>query len=289
MDLYEGLWGEHVHHGFWDPGERPEPGRRRPPRGLRSHRRELAAFAGFPAGASVLDAGCGIGGPALHLVRELGCRVEGITLSSQQAARAGQRARTAGLADRTGFRQLDAVRTDYPDGSFDVVWALESLEHMPDRAAFFTEALPGPAPGRHVGREHLVRARRRPRPREDLELSRLIYQRQAIPSLQSRPEYERLCRVAGFVDVRTADWTDNVRPHVGHRFHRSRPAQPRPVLRPESGPGQGRRRAPLLLRHPADEARPMTPASWATAPSAEPSPCPEPASGEPFPVPLAAR
>jgi tocopherol O-methyltransferase len=23
MELYEGLWNEHIHHGFWDPDESP--------------------------------------------------------------------------------------------------------------------------------------------------------------------------------------------------------------------------------------------------------------------------
>ena len=35
LDLYEELWGEHVHHGFWDEGERPggssDPDRRKQP------------------------------------------------------------------------------------------------------------------------------------------------------------------------------------------------------------------------------------------------------------------
>src|SRR5687767_13523278 len=104
MELYEGLWGEHVHHGYWDVGA----GGERVDRHTASDRtvRELVAFAGFPAGASVLDAGCGIGGPAMALAREYGCRVEGITLSSEQADRARQRAHDAGLSDRVTFRQL---------------------------------------------------------------------------------------------------------------------------------------------------------------------------------------
>jgi tocopherol O-methyltransferase len=144
------------------------------------------------------------------LARELDCRVEGVTLSSAQAVRAGQRAEAAGLADRTVFRQMDALHTDYADGSFDVVWALESLEHMPDRSEFFAEAW------------------RVLRPRGTLAVStwyindgeltadaeallNQIYERQAIPSLQSLATYERLCRAAGFVDVVARDWTRYVR------------------------------------------------------------------------------
>jgi tocopherol O-methyltransferase len=207
VELYEGLWNEHIHHGFWDPDDSSTADRH-----AASDRtvRELAALAGFPAGSYVLDAGCGIGGPALILARELDCRVEGVTLSSQQAQRAAQRAAAAGLADRTVFRQMDALHTDYADGSFDVVWALESLEHMPDRSEFFAEALRVLRPGGTLAVSTWFI--------DDGELGadgqallNEIYERQAIPSLQSLATYERLCRAAGFIDVVARDWTRYVR------------------------------------------------------------------------------
>ncbi len=209
IDLYEGLWGEHVHHGYWEPGQSPADG---PDRHAASERTvtELAAFAAVPAGSRVLDAGCGIGGPALFLARHLDCRVEGITLSSQQVERATERARAAGLADRLAFQQLDAVRTGFPDASFDVVWALESLEHIPDRAAFLAEALRVLRPGGVLAvstwcvRDGELDA-------EAAGLLAEIYERQAIPSLPPMADYGRWCRQAGFADVRVADWTPYVR------------------------------------------------------------------------------
>lgn len=210
IDLYEGLWGEHVHHGYWDPGQSPVADG--PDRHAASERtvRELAEFAAVPAGSQVLDAGCGIGGPALYLARRLGCRVEGITLSSQQVVRATERAREAGLADQLSFRQLDAVRTDYPDASFDVVWALESLEHIPDRAAFLAEALRVLRPGGVLAvSTWCVRDGELDPAAADLLAE--IYERQAIPSLPPFGSYDRWCRQAGFTDVRVADWTPYVR------------------------------------------------------------------------------
>jgi tocopherol O-methyltransferase len=208
MELYEGLWGEHVHHGYWDADPDAAPVDRH----AASDRtvRELAGFAGFPAGSSVLDAGCGIGGPAMYLAREYGCRVEGITLSAEQVGRARERAHGAGLSDLVSFRQLDAVHTDYPDGSFDVVWALESLEHIPDRGAFFAEAYRVLRPGGSVAVSTWC-LRDGPVVSDDDALLRQIYQRQAIPSLQPAGDYEAACRAAGFGDVVVGDWTDNVR------------------------------------------------------------------------------
>jgi tocopherol O-methyltransferase len=209
IDLYEDLWGEHIHHGFWDPGE--IPGERGADRQAATDRlvRELVVFAGVPGGSAVLDVGCGVGGPALYLAGELDCAVDGVTLSAAQADRARQKARVAGLADRTRFHQVDALHTGYPDGCFDVVWALESLMHIPDRAAFFAEALRLLRPGGVLAvatwavRDGTLRA-------DERELVAQILRHQVMPSFSSLPEHERLARAAGFTGVAAVDWTEAV-------------------------------------------------------------------------------
>ena len=206
LDLYEELWGEHVHHGYWDEGERPDAD------GADRHSatdrlvHELVGYAGVPAGARVLDVGCGIGGPALYLAGALGCTVVGVTLSAQQAARAAEKAAAAGLAERTEFHQMDALSTGFPDASFDVLWAVESLMHIADREAFFAEAMRLLRPG---GRLAIATWSQRDGElaEDERELVDQILKHQVMPSFSSLEEHERMARAAGFTEVASVDWS----------------------------------------------------------------------------------
>src|SRR4051794_17865939 len=55
----------------------------------------------------VLDVGCGSGGPAVFLAREVGCRLTGVDVN-EAGLRAGDKlAREAGLQDRVRFLHAD--------------------------------------------------------------------------------------------------------------------------------------------------------------------------------------
>jgi cyclopropane-fatty-acyl-phospholipid synthase len=87
-------------------------------------------------GLEVLDIGCGWGGLALHLARDWGARVTGITLSEEQLAEARQRARDAGLEDRVRFEMMDYREWTRP---VDRIVSVGMFEHvgLTNYAAFF--------------------------------------------------------------------------------------------------------------------------------------------------------
>jgi tocopherol O-methyltransferase len=209
LDLYEELWGEHVHHGFWDPGEAPGSGGADRKKATDRLVTELVDYARLPHGARILDVGCGIGGPALHLAGALGAHIEGVTLSASQAARATEKAAEAGLSGRTRFQQLDGLSTGFPDGSFDAVWAVESLMHIPDRPAFFAEMFRLLRPGGTLAiatwsqRDGELSA-------EDEKVVKLVLKHQVMPSFSSLEDHVRMARTAGFSEVAFADWSSQV-------------------------------------------------------------------------------
>jgi cyclopropane-fatty-acyl-phospholipid synthase len=79
----------------------------------------------LPAGAEVLEIGCGWGTLAATLARQAGARVTGLTLSTEQLAFARERAAAWGVADRVDLRLQD-----YRDvsGQFDRIVSIEMIE-----------------------------------------------------------------------------------------------------------------------------------------------------------------
>ena len=115
------------------------------------------------AGLKVLDVGCGVGGTTRYIARALGpdSTVTGITLSPNQVKRAEELAVEQDTPNAE-FRVCDALKMDYPDNTFDVVWACESGEHMPDKGAYISEMTRVLKPGgkvRERGRFFAVRTR----------------------------------------------------------------------------------------------------------------------------------
>ncbi len=78
-------------------------------------------------GESVIEAGCGWGGFALHMARKYGCRVRAYNISKEQIAYARQWCRREGLEDRVEF-VLDDWRNI--SGSCDVFVSVGMLEHV---------------------------------------------------------------------------------------------------------------------------------------------------------------
>jgi tocopherol O-methyltransferase len=214
-DLWEGIWGEHMHHGYYGEDGNYKLDRRQAQIDLIE---ELLTWAGDfskDRPQNILDVGCGIGGSSLYLAEKFGARVTGITLSPVQAARAKERARAAGLEARADFQVANALEMPFADNSFDLLWSLESGEHMPDKVKFLQECHRVLKPGGKlifVTWCHRPTTATTPLTADEQKHLQDIYRVYCLPYVISLPEYTEIVTQCGFKDLRVDDWSTAVEP-----------------------------------------------------------------------------
>jgi ubiquinone/menaquinone biosynthesis C-methylase UbiE len=91
--------------------------------------RELANLAALTPADSVLDVCSYLGGPAVQLASEYGCRVTGVDISERAVTAARRIAALSGLGERLEFQVGNATQLPFPDATFTVVWNQGSLSH----------------------------------------------------------------------------------------------------------------------------------------------------------------
>ncbi len=193
--FYARFWGEHIHHGFWQNGESPSEAQQKLVE-------ELARRAGITRAARVLDVGCGMGGSASWLARELGCSVLGITLSPVQVALATKHARAQGLDRLVQFQVHDANQLELPGESFDAVWSVECLEHLSDKPRFLSACFRALKPG---GRLAATTWLGHAESNKQQALIDRICRGMLCPSLGSLQDYLSWMRDSGFAEVAGED------------------------------------------------------------------------------------
>jgi ubiquinone/menaquinone biosynthesis C-methylase UbiE len=88
---------------------------------------------------TVLDVGCGIGGPGRFLFERFGCAVTGVDLLQARIDVATELTRRTGLDTRLTYRVADVTSLPFDDGSFDQAWMLDVGIHVRDKATMFAE------------------------------------------------------------------------------------------------------------------------------------------------------
>ncbi|MFN3727118.1 MAG: class I SAM-dependent methyltransferase [Allosphingosinicella sp.] len=196
--VYREIWGEHVHHGLW------RSGRESVAEATDALSDLVAGRLCVKAGDHLADIGCGYGATAARFAGRLGVSVTGFTLSEEQARIA--RARPGPLT----FHVRDWLANGMADASFDHVYAIESTEHMADKAGLFHEVARTLKPGgRFVVCAWLSEdSPSRWRVRHLLEP---ICREGRLPGMGTRGEYEDLAADAGLRTLSYEDLSRQVR------------------------------------------------------------------------------
>ena len=211
---WESVWGEHMHHGLYDvvDGSRLK--------GAQAQIRTMQELfrlgdVKLPANRA-LDVGCGIGGGSRFLAQRV-VNVTALTLSEAQARRADALNAAVGLSDRIKTHVADVLRYDQLEAeSFDLVWSLESAEHISPKSllasTLWRVLRPG---GTLLMAAWCVRESDKPFSVAEKYAIRQIMEEYCLPPLAAPSEYVTELVRAGFRNVQTVDWTDRAKPFWG--------------------------------------------------------------------------
>jgi tocopherol O-methyltransferase len=196
---------------------------------LTNSNKVLADIAQVEPGHRVLDAGCGVGGTSLWLARERRAQVVGITLGADQVGAARREAMRRGSSTTAQFLVADFTALPFPQASFDIVWAQESLCHANDKAKFFQEASRVLRRcGRVVVADFMLK--RRSLSTSDRALLAEWYSGWKLPGLWTAAEHVNAVTSAGLSDVSIQDVTANMLPSHRRLYGRARRARPLATL-----------------------------------------------------------
>lgn len=213
---YRVLWinkkNRALHFGYYEDHTRDHS------EALTNLNRVMAQKVGISSSDHVLDAGCGQGGSALWLSENLKARVTGITLVPHQVVKAQKETAKRNLGDKLLFEVKDYCNTGYADGSFDVIWACESVCHTHQKIDFYKEAYRLLKSGGRLVMAEYIRADRNMN-EVDENILQAWCSGWSMPDLDTWEEHKTNMTVSGFTQMEYSDITHNVRPSL-NKLHR---------------------------------------------------------------------
>ena len=193
-------WGESLHFAPLSPQESLEESKIR-------HQRLMIAKLALHEGMTVVDVGCGIGGPMRRVVREANVRVVGVNSNELQLAKAKSLNAEAGLdhmADYLACSFMDMGTV--ADDTFDRGYAIESTCHAPDKVGAFSEIYRVLKPGALFwGQEMCMTDKFNPDDNRHLAIKQELIKGIALKDIATMGEVNQALEKAGFQVVEGMD------------------------------------------------------------------------------------
>ncbi len=112
---------------------------------------ELANRLHIAPGASVLDVGSGLGGPARTIAATFGCHVTGIDITRDFCEAAREMSAWVDLSDRVTFVHGDAATLDLDPGRFDAAFTIHAAMNIARKDAMYAGIRRALKPGGRLG------------------------------------------------------------------------------------------------------------------------------------------
>ncbi|MCY4354184.1 MAG: class I SAM-dependent methyltransferase [Truepera sp.] len=194
-------WSESLHFAPLSPQESVEDSQIR-------HQRLMISKLELRKGMTVIDVGCGIGGPMRRIVREAGVKVVGVNNSEVQLDKAKSLNAEKGLDHMVdylacSFMDMGAIADD----TFDRGYAIESTCYAPDKAGAFAEIYRVLKPGALFwGQEMCMTDKFDPDDNRHQVIKRDLMRGIALKDIATIGEVNRALETAGFQVLEGMDW-----------------------------------------------------------------------------------
>jgi len=191
-NFYEFGWGQSFHFAprrAWESFECS----------IHRHEMFLAHHLEMFKGMTVLDCGCGVGGPARCIAAFSEANIVCLNNNDYQIDRAKKLTAEAGLMNQISFMKADFMNIPVPDDTYDAIYAIEATCHAPDKLACYSELYRILKPGKLLGiYEWVMTDRYDPQNPEHVRIKEGIEKGNALPELQPSQLAEQAMRDAGF-------------------------------------------------------------------------------------------
>lgn len=194
-----------IHAGYYDQKNKTHD------KAVVNMNRIIARKAAIKSGEKVLDAGCGIGGTAIWIAKNVGAEVTGINICKDQLDIARGLVDKHGIDNKIQFVEGDFVRMDFPDNTFDVVYGLESICYAKDKGDFVREAWRVLRNGGRLVVADGFITKSDFDPSESREMNKWL-EGWAVPNLAGVNAFRDHLTDSGFCNVKFEDVRDNVMP-----------------------------------------------------------------------------
>lgn len=177
---------------------------------------KLAEKLDLPADSLVLDAGSGEGNVAINLACKYGLRIYGVDLLNFAVNKAIAKSRKLNLKNKVKFKVGDYTKLDFPDKTFDGIYTMETLVHVPDYKKAIKEFYRVLKPnGKLVLFEYSMAPRKKFTPKE-LEVADMVNEESGMHSLPYfiHDKFPEILGNAGFKNVTVNDITSYIMPMV---------------------------------------------------------------------------
>ena len=197
--------GISMHFGLWDEKTKTHK------QALLNENKVLSEIAGINSGDYVLDIGCGYGTTSVWIAKNINCKVLGITISQKQVNEANILAKKHGVENLTNFKVMDFHTIEFPENTFDVVLAIESISHSKEKIKVLKEIYKVlKIDGIFVIADGFFAKNKRDLSRREKEIARICFEGVHVPPVAEQKEFQIWLEEAGFKSIQWFDKTLNI-------------------------------------------------------------------------------